>query len=264
VSPLDALLVPGGADAVVLAGLRVGGLVLLTPTLAARQVPMPWKASLLVLLTAMVWPFAQASVPAGTVPALTPAAALGETMVGMVLALGAALIVAAAEVAGDVIAMQTGLSGASSLDPVSFTSTPTLATFLRLVVLALLLVFDLHLVLVDGLAASFAVIPVGAPLDLAAGARALAETGVLVFTMGMRMAGPVVAAVLVLNVALAVLAKAAPQLQVISVAYSLQIGLGLFVVGGMLPFVAASLSGWQGPYDQLVGRLLDVFAAGGA
>jgi flagellar biosynthetic protein FliR len=258
VNGLDALLAPGAADALVLVALRVGGLILVAPIFASKQVPPRFRVVLLLLLAALVWPSAQRAA-AGTV-ALTPAAALGETMIGMALGFGVALIVGAGEMAGDLIAMSTGLSGASAIDPITFQSTPTLGIFYRLITLTLLFSLDLHLVLIDGLASSFRAIPLGAQIDVAGGARAMAGSATILFITGLRMAAPVVGAVLTLNIALGVLSRAAPQLQVLSVAFSLQTGLGLLVLGGSMPFVAAMLAGWPAQYDHIVGRMLDGFA----
>ncbi len=256
-SPLDGLLEPGAFDALVLVAMRIGGMMLLAPTFSSKQVPMRFRTAILVVLTILLWPVARHAEVAAV--AVTPGTALVETMLGMVIGLGVGMAVWAAEMAGDLIAMQTGLSGASSLDPVTFQSSPTVGTFFRLVAVTLLLSLDMHLVIIDGLAASFRAAPLGAPMDWAAGAQAMVLSGATLFTTGLRMAAPVMAAILTLNIALGMLARAAPQLQLLSISYALQIGVGLFVLAGSLPFVAAALLGWQGGFDHLVGRLLDAF-----
>jgi len=128
--------------------------------------------------------------------------------------------------------------------------------------LALLLSLNLHLVMLDAVAASMRLLPVGGEMDLAAGAAAMVRTGSTLFMLGLRFAAPVVAAVLIANVALAVLSRAAPQLNVLSVAFPLQIMVGLFALLAALPFIATFFTGWTGTYDSLVGGILNALGGG--
>lgn len=255
---LDALFSDGGGESVALVLARVSALFLVAPTFSAKQVPAQFRVALIVLLTLLTWPLARAAAPGPL--ALTAPAVAGEVIVGLALGLGVAVVVGAAELAGDLIGTSSGLSGAASIDPVTFAQTPTMGIFVRLTVLTLLLSLNLHLVLVDGLAASFRVAPLGAPLALEAGAMALTTTAGPLIAAGLRLAAPVMAAILVLDVALGLLAKAAPQLQVMSVSHPLQTGLGLFAFGAALPFMAASLAGWESGYDAFMDRALSALA----
>ncbi|MDX2185051.1 MAG: flagellar biosynthetic protein FliR [Gemmatimonadaceae bacterium] len=257
----DALFAPGGTDSLLLVFCRVTGLMLLAPTFSAKQVPAQVKVILTVLFTLLVWPVARAAAPGALT--LTAAMVLGDVMIGMVLGLAVALILGAAEMAGEVIGMQAGLSGAASIDPVTFTQTPTMGTFIRLLTLTLLLSMDLHLVLLDGLAASLKAVPLGTPLAIGAGAKAMANSAGALFVSALQIAAPVIVSVLVLNVSLGLMTKAAPQLQVMSIAFPVQTGLGLVVLGGALPFFAAWLNGWRGTYDGTVDRLLTAFVLAG-
>jgi flagellar biosynthetic protein FliR len=258
---LDLLLAPGGANALILVSFRVTGLVLLAPTFSSRQIPMRYRVMLLLLLSALLWPVAWHRAAGTPIAALdiTPSNALTETVIGMVIGLGVLVTVAGSELAGDLIAMQTGLGGASTLDPVTYQSTPTVGTFFRLVTITLLLSLDMHLVLIDALAATFRVIPLGATVNVANGMKAMAMSAGTLFTIGLRMAAPTMVAILTLNVALGVLSRAAPQLQILQLMTPMQIMLGLFVLAGSLPLMAAVMTGWQGGFDSLVGHLLDAF-----
>jgi flagellar biosynthetic protein FliR len=183
-------------------------------------------------------------------------------MVGFVIGLGAALLVGAAEAAGELMAIQIGLSGASIMDPVNQHQVPALGQMMQLTALALLLSLDLHLVMLDAVAASTRVLPVGMEMDLAGGAMALVRTGSTLFVLGLRFAAPVVAAVLIANVALAILSRAAPQLNVLSVAFPLQIGIGLFALAAALPFIGTFFTGWATVYDGMVGGVLRILGGG--
>ena len=158
----------------------------------------------------------------------------------------------AAEAAGDVMAVQMGLSGAALLDPLDTTQTPALGTFTRLFATTLLLSLNFHAVMLGALADSAARFPVGAPVSLEGGALAVLQLGGTLFVLGVRFAAPVITAVLIANVALAVLGRAAPQLNVLTVAFPLQITVGLFALLAALPAMARFFEGWSGTYDGMM------------
>lgn len=252
-APFD-LFAPGSTAVLALFGARVSGLVLVAPVFSARTVPVMVRAGLVVLLTVLLAPVAR--VAGAAAPVLTPASFLTEALVGFAIGLGAALLVGAAEAAGELMAIQIGLSGAALLDPLNQQNTPVLGQFMQLFAVALLLALDLHLVMLDALGASVRLLPVGAALDVQAGLGEMVRAGAMLFALGLRFAAPVIAAVLVANVALAVLGRAAPQLNILSVAFPLQIGIGLFTLLAALPFLATFFTGWAPVYDGLLERML--------
>ena len=259
-APALDLFAPGTAPALALLGTRISGLMLLAPVLSARAVPAKHRAAFMILLTGLLAPVAITSMEQPV--RVTPSAILGEVIIGLSLGLGAAVIVAAAEVAGESVANQIGLSGAALLDPLNNTSIPSLATFMQMVAVTLLLVTDLHHVMLEALVASTRVAPLGEPLAIASGMRVALDTGSTLFALGLRFAAPVMAVVLIGNVALAVLGRAAPQLQVIAVAFPLQIGLGLLTLAASLPYVLAWFTGWAATYDALTDGIMRALLGG--
>lgn len=247
------LFAPGTAAGVVLFSTRVGGLLLIAPVFSSRTVPMMVRTAFLVVLTWVMAPVAVRA--AGGVPALTPTALMTEALIGFTIGMGAALFVAAAEAMGDVLGLQMGLSGAASLDPISFASAPVLSKFTNLFALTLILALDGHLLMLDALAESARTLPLGSTVDAAAGAAALVASAALVFALGFQFAAPVVATVIIANLALGILTRAAPQLQVLSVAFPLQIGVGLLTLAASVPLVATFFLGWDAAYGALLARL---------
>jgi flagellar biosynthesis protein FliR len=88
------------------------------------------------------------------------------------------------------------------------------------------------------------------------GMRGLASLGAHVFALGLQFASPVVAVVLVANVALAVLSRAAPQLQIVQMAFPVQILLGLGTLVAAIPFIANWFVGWEASYDAMLTRAM--------
>ncbi|MFI5309617.1 MAG: flagellar biosynthetic protein FliR [Gemmatimonadales bacterium] len=249
---------PGSAETLALFGTRIGGMVLVAPAYSAAIVPRSVRVGILIVFTLLLQPAALASVRG--VPALTPTAFLSEAMLGLAIGLGAALLVGAAEAAGDVMAVQMGLSGSAILDPLDTTSVPVLGTFTRLFATVLLLSLNLHTVMLGALADSAAAFPVGTPVSLMGGAGAMLQMGGTLFSYGVRFAAPVIAAVFIANVALAVLGRAAPQLNILTVAFPLQIAIGLLALVAALPSIGRFFSGWSGVYDGLLSHAVRGFA----
>jgi flagellar biosynthesis protein FliR len=246
-----------GAE-LVYVGARVSGLVLVAPVFSARSVPMRLRAVIIILLTVVLLP------AAGTLGAQADVARLlAESLVGFAIGFAAAVFIGAVESAGDYLSMQIGLSGAALFDPMSGQQTAVLGQLMRLFALTMLLVADGHLIMIDALAASFDLVPIGSLIDAGAGLGAMVGLGSMLFTIGFRFAAPVVIAVLLGNVALAVLSRAAPQVNMIGVAFPMQIALGLFALAASLPMSGMLFADWAGSYDAVVGRLLAIFAGRG-
>lgn len=258
-STLD-LLTTGSMSTLVLLAARMGGLMLVAPVFASRTVPVMVRTSMLVVLSWLLFPVA---VSVGGAPVISPATALAETLIGFAIGLGAAVAVGAAEAMGDLLAVHIGLSGAAALDPLTNQSVPVLGQFANLFAIAVLLSVDAHVLMLDAMAASLRYIPIGSPIDAPRGMAAMVSLGSVLFLLGLRFAAPVLAAVLLANVALAVLSRIAPQLNVLSVAFPIQIGLGLFAFAASIPLIAVFFSNWTSFYDGTLTHLLGAFATGG-
>lgn len=234
---------PGVAAGFVLTALRIGGLVLVAPVWSAQMVPMRLRSALIVIFAVMLSPTAIQGVNV-TALRITPATFLGETAVGLVIGLAAAIVIGAAEAAGEQMTVSIGLSGAAIFDPINNTQGAILGPFMQMLALVVLLIGGGHLVMLSAIAGSFHAMPLGAPLDIGAGFGAVVPMVRSLFSTGFRFAAPVVAAVLVMNIALAVLGRAAPKLQVMSIAFPLQIGVGLLTLAGSLALIIRGLSEW--------------------
>jgi flagellar biosynthesis protein FliR len=248
------LLSPGGAATFALLVARIGGLVLVAPIFSNRGIPVKLRTAIMLLFAAVLIPVARAH---ALVPAtITPATMLSESLIGFGLGLGTAILIGAATSAGDLMSVQIGLAGASVLDPMTNIQVPVLGQFFTAFVTLLLFASGGHLVMLDGLGASLDVLPIGSVPDISAGLLAIAKMGGQLVSLGVMFAAPVIAATMLTNVSLAILTRAAPQLQIITVAFPLQIVVGLFTLAASLSLTAVWLGGWPTFHDGLLGRIL--------
>jgi flagellar biosynthetic protein FliR len=237
----------------VLLASRVGGVVLVAPLFSARMIPVMARTALVVLLTIVLHPAARAV--AGTLT-VTPLSVLSETLVGFTIGLGAALIIGATEVAGEYMSLQIGLSGAALLDPLSNHQSSVLGTFLQLFAVTILLTAGGHLVMLDALADSTQRLPLGGAIASGSGLLELAGLGGTLFSFGLRFAAPIIAVALVANVALAVLSRAAPQLNILQLAFPIQILIGLATLLASIPVIGSWMLGWESTYADILSRAL--------
>lgn len=252
---------PQQASVLVLFGARMSGLILIAPVFSSKAVPVSVRTAVLIVLTVLLQPVALAH--AAPNAEVNPSSVLSELLVGFAIGLGAALFVGAAEAAGDLIAIQIGLSGAALLDPLNQTQSPVLATLTQMMAVSLMLALNGHLAIIESLSASTQALPVGASLNMPNGIAAMVSVGGQLFSMGLRFAAPVIATVLIANTALAVLSRAAPQLNVLALAFPIQIGLGLFALAASLPYIATFFINWQTSYDAMLTTIFRALAVQG-
>lgn len=185
------------------------------------------------------------------VPAVHPASGLGfwilvqQMLIGIGMGFAMRIVFAAVEVAGEFIGFQMGLSFATFYDPLSSSQTPVITEFINLLALLVFLALNGPLLYVATLAQSFSALPVGDVPLAAASWRNLAELGSVMFASGLLLALPVLVALMITNLALAVLTRAAPQLNIFA------IGFPMTLIGGFVA-LALCLNYLAGPLQMLI------------
>jgi flagellar biosynthesis protein FliR len=252
--PVPALLSPGGAATFVLLATRITGLMIVAPIFSSRAVPAKLRTAIMLVFALVMLPVAtRHAVPSVSI---TPATAVTELVIGFGLGLGSALLIGAATAAGDLMSVQTGLAGASVMDPMTNIQVPVLGQFMTAFATLLLFASGGHLVMLDGLATSLDVLPLGNTPDLRAGVLAMSKLGGQLVSLGVMFAAPAIAATMLTNASLAILARVAPQLQIITVAFPLQISVGLFTIAAAAGLTATWFSNWPAFHDGLLQRSL--------
>jgi len=220
---------------------RILGLMAAAPVFGNTGVPMLVKLSLGVLLSAIVAP----TIP--TIPVTDPTSWAGllivaqEMLIGVSMGFSMRLVFAAVEFAGEVASSTMGLGFATFFDPASAGRTSAISQFLALVATMAFLAMNAHLVLVQALVESFFTLPISStPMSLAAPLE-MVRWGSRIFSAGLQIAMPIVAAMLVTNIALAILTRAAPQLNLFGIGFPITLGAGFLVISLTLPYLGTPL-----------------------
>jgi flagellar biosynthetic protein FliR len=234
------LLLPWAA-AVVLAGARASGFVLGLPHLTGAGIPKSIQAMVvLALAVAMVGARPSGVGMPGSVTELVVGVGL-EFVFGLLLGFLIQLALAAVRVAGELVGIEMGLSFAAVADPLSSGQSTALSAMFMQMGIALFLALGLDRVAIAALIRSIDRHPLGAP-SIEPGSLAhvigLAD-GLIGAAFGFAL--PLVGALLCLKLALAMLARVAPKLQIFTLAFGLAIGVGLLLLEMLLPSIASAI-----------------------
>jgi flagellar biosynthetic protein FliR len=181
------------------------------------------------------------------VPPLEPASGIGlwilalQLLIGLAMGFSVRLIFSAIDMAGNMIATQMGLGFATLYDPQNTGQTPVVSEFMGLLALLIFMAINGHLMLIATLTHSFTVIPISATAPGSSTWLNLANSGVVIFSSGLLLALPILVALLITNVALGVLSRAAPQLNLFAVGFPLTLALGFAMLIISLSYLGAPL-----------------------
>jgi flagellar biosynthesis protein FliR len=220
---------------------RILGLIATAPLFGNLSVPVRVKLALGIMLTLVIAP----TVPA--LPAADPMSLAGllitiqQLVIGLAMGFAMRIVFAAVEMAGEVAGLTMGFGFATFFDPQTRARTSAIAQFLSLLTLMLFLALNIHLAMLATLAESFTSMPISAMPVGGSAFRQIANWGGLIFTAGAQLALPVIAALLLTNIALGVLTRAAPQLNLFGIGFPITLGAGFIVVALMLPYLTTPL-----------------------
>ena len=164
-----------------------------------------------------------------------------QIIIGALLGFTLRIAFAAIDVAGELIGMQMSLSFAMLYDPQNGGQTPVLSEFLGLITTLIFLSMNGHLLILSVLAESFNLLPVAVtPFSASGFASFLAWTSTL-FAAGLLLALPLITALLITNLAMGVLARVAPQLNVFAVGFPVTLMAGFIVLMFSIPYFGAAM-----------------------
>src|SRR5436309_4151485 len=236
---IDISLLPALAAAFMLVFARIGAMVMLLPGFGETNIPVRIKLAIALALSLIILPLHRAAYTID-MQSLTPLMVMlvHEIVIGVVLGATARVTLAALQVAGSVIAQQLGLGFVTAVDPTQGQQGLIVGNFLTLLGVTLIFATDLHHLIIAGLNDSYRLFQPG-EIPVASDVASLVTNTVGgAFRVGIQLSAPFLVFGLVFNVALGVLSRLMPQMQVYFVAVPLSIMIGflilLIVVGAMM------------------------------
>jgi flagellar biosynthetic protein FliR len=238
---------------------RVTGVVIVAP-LSWVNAPNRLKVTLVLLLTFVAHGASARAIVPNSLVEIGLALAI-ELMVGVAMGFVVRVVVATAEICGEIVSPAIGLGVATAFDPTSHSTQSLISSLLRQLTVMLALIIGIHRVLLGGLLAGFQVLPVGTATEPGKLLPLLVDISSLAISAGLRIALPLVAILYMTQIALAFIARAAPQMQVFNVGFAVMLAVGMFLLAAILPDIGR---GFLIELSQVGTRLEDVLGALGA
>lgn len=216
---------------------RIAAMVGAFPVFSSAFIPMRVRLIIALALTVVIAPI----VPA--VPQIDPLSLdavvviLQQVLIGIAMGFIFHLVINAFIIGGQIIAMQMGLGFSTMVDPVNGAQAPVLSMLFLMLVTLFFLLLDGHLLIIAVVAESFHSLPISTDGLLRQDFWQLASWGSDMFVGAMKIALPAITALLLVNMALGVMGRAAPQLNIFAVGFSITITGGFYIIMIMLPVV---------------------------
>ncbi len=226
---------------------RVSAACMLLPGIGEAELPTTIRAGFALALTALLLPVLQPMLPSDpAAPLATLAMVAAETATGLWLGWLARLVMLALPLAGQIVASLLGLANVLQPDPTLGPQTTALSRLFGLAAPVVILASGLYALPLAALAGSYRLIPAGTLLPSADTTASVVAAVADSFALGVRLAAPFIAAAIVWQVGLGLIARLVPQLPIYFAAMPGQI-LGGLVLLGLL--AATTLAAWQAHLD---------------
>jgi len=215
---------------------RVSGVIVMVPIPGVSAGPSSARIILALALTVALFPVWPAPAVEGPVVGKLLGWMASEAAFGLTIGVVVAFLLEGVQLAAQVIGLQAGYSFASTVDPTTQADTTSLQVLSQLLAGSLFFAFGFDRQVIRILAGSLAAIPGGTYALNSSIVEAVTRLGSAIFVTGLQLAAPVLALLLLLDIAFAVLGRLQTQLQLLSLSFSIKMLVGLAFLTVILSF----------------------------
>lgn len=215
--------------------MRISAMFMAIPVLGTKLIPTKIRILLSMTITILVIPL----IP--EVPAVEPLSLNGllisvqQILIGVAMGFVLQLVMGALLIAGEAISMSMGLGFAIMIDPQNGVSVPVISQFFLIIGTLLFLSLGGHLMLIQLLVSSFNTLPIAEIGITRESFWAIVSWGSTMFVGAIWLAIPALISILVLTLAMGVMTRAAPQLNIFSVGFPITIFMGFVIIMLIMP-----------------------------
>jgi flagellar biosynthetic protein FliR len=238
---------------------RVGAVLTAAPVFSASYVPARFRILLALAITVLIEPLLPPAEPVDPLSTTALVVLAQQLAIGFAIGIVLQLAFNALVFGGQMVAYSMGLGFAHLMDPQNGVQVPTVSQFYLIFATLIFLGADGHLRLVALLVESFGALPVGVDGITRAALWDIASWGTSLFSDGLLLSLPIVAALLLVNIGMGLVSRAAPQLNIFAVGFPVTLGLGFVLLWLTVPQALGLFSGWL---DVLFGLAAGLFAGG--
>ena len=238
---------------------RVGAVLTAAPVFSASYVPARFRILLALAITVLIEPLLPPAEPVDPLSTTALVVLAQQLAIGFAIGIVLQLAFNALVFGGQMVAYSMGLGFAHLMDPQNGVQVPTVSQFYLIFATLIFLGADGHLRLVALLVESFGALPVGVDGITRAALWDIASWGASLFSDGLLLSLPIVAALLLVNIGMGLVSRAAPQLNIFAVGFPVTLGLGFVLLWLTVPQALGMFNGWL---DVLFGLAAGLFTGG--
>jgi len=232
---------------------RISAFFLVLPVFGWKSIPMRVKVATTVLLAIFFSTITLFPIDSRGVSMLGAILLIAnEATYGLALGLTVAFVFAAVKFSGRIIERQMGLAMAQILDPLTGERSQPLGMLLEMMFIVLFLSANGHHLFLLIISRSYETFPAGSIPTIPLLAGGIVKSSSTLLVAGLRLAAPILGAFLLLMVSLAILARVAPEMNILFISLPMRVGLGLLMTAAFLPFINGFVNEFAGWMSKLL------------
>lgn len=211
---------------------RMAGVLSVIPFLGGKGVPVKVKVLLILTFTLLLFPVLKLQAPQLPKDIISLFLLVGrETLLGLFLGMLSNIVFVAVEFCGQIVGTQMGFSMAGIFNPILDTQPSTIGSFQNLLAMLLFLSLGAHHLFLRALVESYQQLPLGAWIINDKLVYFFINSTAAIFTLGVKLAAPVMVSLLVTGIVLGIVGRFFPQMNIFIVSMPLNIGVGFIMLG---------------------------------
>ncbi|MDE7469270.1 MAG: flagellar biosynthetic protein FliR [Desulfovibrionaceae bacterium] len=250
------------AQTLLLILIRLGIVIFMLPFFDGNFIPRAVKFPLIAILSIVFLYYV--NIPTLQIPSFSTVylilLTVKELIYGFTLGICTRIIFMAIRIGLEFTNIQIGFSMANVIDPTSGMQAGAITNFFYLIALLFFLLFNGHIAVIRSLAESFSLLPVG---DFTWSARlaqdVLSYSGTM-FYLAFKISAPVVSAMIVLTLAMALVGKAVPTMNLMLFAFPIKIAVGFIFLLLILELLAFEIKDYSGGITSFMGAITKMSA----
>jgi len=218
---------------------RISSMMIAAPVFGARLMPVRIRILMAFAFSFVAVPMLPVAPQVDAISLASISILAQQVVIGLSMGFMIQMVFQSLVIAGETIANGMGLGFARMVDPANGVQVPVISQFLIIMATLLFVVLNGHLMLIDLVVQSFRIIPISSTGLSDKGLWMIVSWGSQMFIGGVLVAIPAVAALLVVNISMGVITRAAPQLNIFAVGFPLMILLGFIFLTMSMPSMLA-------------------------
>ncbi|NNF15916.1 MAG: flagellar biosynthetic protein FliR [Gammaproteobacteria bacterium] len=214
---------------------RIVGMIMVAPVFSAGMVSPRMRVLVSVTLTLIIVPLVPPPPPVNPMSVTGALITVQQLVIGIGMGFALQMVFDALIIAGQASAMSMGLGFAIAVDPQRGVNVPVVSQYFMVLATLAFLAIDGHVMIIETLANSFAVLPVSETGLQSRGIEQLVYWGTHMFAGAVKIALPAMTALLIVNLAFGVISRAAPTLNLFAVGFPITMILGFVILMVSVP-----------------------------